>query len=189
MSEHFIPNEEALRQITKGVLVGLEYLHSQNICHRDIKPDNIMVHRRTNAVKLIDFGISKKTYQRGARREMLTVIGTPLYFAPEMLLGGGYDERVDLWALGITLFQKVTGYTPFESEYRSDTIKNIIEGKVEFEDRAWGLYTPFVADFVGRLLKQVESRMSLVEAKKHLWLQAERRRKVRKLSSHILILH
>ena len=85
-----------------------------------------MLHKETKAVKLIDFGISKKTFQRGVRREMLTVIGTPLYIAPEVLEMGGYDERVDLWALGVTVFWMITGMTPFEAEYRSDTVKKIV---------------------------------------------------------------
>ena len=64
-------------------------------------------------VKVIDFGISKKTFQRGSRRDMLTIIGTSQYLAPEVLLGGGYDERVDLWSIGVTLYQLVAGQTPF----------------------------------------------------------------------------
>jgi calcium-dependent protein kinase len=70
-------------------------------------------------VKVIDFGISKKTFQRGSRRDMLTIIGTSQYLAPEVLLGGGYDERVDLWSIGVTLYQLVAGQTPFFSEYHS----------------------------------------------------------------------
>lgn len=66
-------------------------------------------------VKVIDFGISKKTFQRGSRRDMLTIIGTSQYLAPEVLLGGGYDERVDLWSIGVTLYQLVAGQTPFFS--------------------------------------------------------------------------
>ena len=64
-------------------------------------------------LKLIDFGISKKTYQRGQRRDMLTMIGTPFYLAPEVVLGGGYDEKVDLWSTGVTLYKLIVGVTPF----------------------------------------------------------------------------
>lgn len=46
---------------------------------------------------------------------MLTVIGTPFYLAPEVILGGGYDEKVDLWSAGVTLYKLITGVTPFES--------------------------------------------------------------------------
>lgn len=88
---------------------ALSYLHSRNICHRDIKPENILYDEENNKIKIIDFGISKKTFRRGQRRDMLTVIGSHLYMAPEMLNGGGYDERVDLWSLGVTIFELVSG--------------------------------------------------------------------------------
>lgn len=83
-------------------------------------------------MKVIDFGISKKTFQRGARRDMLTIIGTSLYLAPEILLGGGYDERVDLWSIGVTIYQLVAGVTPFYSEYHSETINKIVKGTYSF---------------------------------------------------------
>lgn len=63
---------------------------------------------------------------------MLTLTGTPYYRAPEMFEGGGYDERVDLWALGVTMFKLMTGVTPFESEYHSETIANIMRGEYGF---------------------------------------------------------
>jgi calcium-dependent protein kinase len=63
---------------------------------------------------------------------MLTVIGTHFYQAPEVYIGGGYDERIDLWALGITIFKLLTGSTPFESEYHSSTIQNIIKCEPSF---------------------------------------------------------
>ena len=88
-------------------------MHNKNICHRDIKPDNILYDEGENKIKIIDFGISKKTFLRGARRDMLTIIGTHYYIAPEVFIGGGYDERVDLWALGVTIFRIISGYTPF----------------------------------------------------------------------------
>jgi calcium/calmodulin-dependent protein kinase I len=122
-------------------------------------------------IKIIDFGISKKTYQRGGRRDMLTIIGTQFYLAPEIYIGGGYDERVDLWALGVTIFKLVTGYTPFESEYHSETISNILKGTFSFEDPIWRNFSPFLKDFIFQLLKGKEQRTTINQAEKHLWLQ------------------
>lgn len=59
---------------------------------------------------------------------MLTITGTLYYRAPQMFTGGGYDERVDLWALGATIFKLMAGFTPFESPYHNETIKNIVRG-------------------------------------------------------------
>jgi calcium-dependent protein kinase len=96
-------------------LETLKYIHHNKICHRDIKPDNILYNRQSKSITIIDFGISKKVEDRGRRREMLTLTGTPYYRAPEMFEGGGYDEMVDIWALGVTIFKLMTGSTPFES--------------------------------------------------------------------------
>lgn len=91
------------------------YLHQLKICHRDIKPENVLYDRVNRKIKLIDFGISKKCYIRNLPREMLTLTGTLYYRAPEMFEGGGYDERVDLWAAGVLMYRLMTGATPFES--------------------------------------------------------------------------
>ena len=118
--------------MVREVLSAVDYLHKRNICHRDIKPENILFDRENRRIKLIDFGISKKTFLRGQRRDMLTIIGTHFYLAPEVFIGGGYDEKIDLWALGVTIFKLVTGTTPFEREYYSDSIKAIQNGTFSF---------------------------------------------------------
>jgi calcium-dependent protein kinase len=64
-------------------------------------------------VSIIDFGVSKKLIDRGRKRDMLTLTGTPYYRAPEMFEGGGYDEMVDMWALGVTIYKLITKTTPF----------------------------------------------------------------------------
>ena len=84
-------DEAELIFIVRELVVALTYLSNRNICHRDIKPENILYDRDSKRVKLIDFGISKKTFLRGQRRDMLTIIGTHLYLAPEVYIGGGYD--------------------------------------------------------------------------------------------------
>ena len=60
-------------------------------------------------MKIIDFGISRKHKRRGTRVDMLTITGTLFYRAPEMFSGGGYNEKVDVWAAGVTLYKLVTG--------------------------------------------------------------------------------
>ena len=66
----------------REIINALTYLNNRNICHRDLKPDNILYDKEGKKIKLIDFGISKKTFLRGQRRDMLTVIGTHYYMAP-----------------------------------------------------------------------------------------------------------
>lgn len=79
-------------------------MHSKGVSHRDIKPDNIMVDAKNQKIKIIDFGIAKKMISRKQKIDMLTITGTLFYRAPEMFIGGGYNEKVDIWAAGITLY-------------------------------------------------------------------------------------
>lgn len=74
-----------------------------------------MVNKETKKIKIIDFGIAKKMIVRKQRVDMLTITGTLFYRAPEMFLGGGYNEKVDIWAAGITLYEVLNGKTPFAS--------------------------------------------------------------------------
>ena len=68
---------------------------------------------------------------------MLTITGALHYRAPQMFIGAGYDERIDLWAAGVTMYKIITGRTPFQSQYVADTIENIIEGKLHFTELIW----------------------------------------------------
>lgn len=71
-----------LKEITYQLLDTLSYIHQHKICHRDIKPENVLYDREENTVKVIDFGISRKLIDRGRKKEMLTLTGTPYYRAP-----------------------------------------------------------------------------------------------------------
>lgn len=92
---------------------------------------------------------------------MLTITGTLYYRAPEMFLGGGYDEKVDLWAVGITIYELINkGKTPFESDYLSTTINNITKGELTFDTEVWSKYDKFAKDLVIRLLKKRSERLT-----------------------------
>ncbi|MGO4883203.1 MAG: serine/threonine-protein kinase [Bryobacteraceae bacterium] len=110
-----LPPERAAR-IAMGICEVLEYIHQQGIVHRDLKPDNIMV-ADDDRVKLIDFGIAAKA---GSRRLTFTklsqVMGTAEYISPEQVKGKRGDARSDLYALGVMLYEMVTGKTPFSGE-------------------------------------------------------------------------
>ena len=118
---------------------------------------------------IVDFGISRKLLKRGIKRSMLTLTGTPYYRAPEMFEGGGYDEFVDMWALGITVFRLMAGFTPFESEYHSETIDNIMKADLVFPPHIEARFSKQARKFVSRLLKRRPERISAAEAVKDLW--------------------
>jgi serine/threonine protein kinase len=95
-----------------SLLEVVDYMHRLGICHRDLKPENIMFDPDDSTIKLIDFDISKNFLSNKEvepePEDMFTVTGTLSYKAPEMLKGGGYSCRVDIWALGVILYQLLT---------------------------------------------------------------------------------
>ncbi|QPG76240.1 hypothetical protein FOA43_003626 [Brettanomyces nanus] len=106
-------NEVAVAYITRDTLRGLEYLHSLGIIHRDVKAANILLTEDAQ-VKLADFGVSGKL-QNSAKRK--TFVGTPYWMAPEIILRkNGYNEKVDIWSLGITVIELRTGRVPHSDE-------------------------------------------------------------------------
>jgi serine/threonine protein kinase len=114
MAEHKkLPPERAVR-IVIGVCHALEYIHSHGVVHRDLKPENIMVDENDN-VKLIDFGIAGK---EGSRRltfaKFSQIMGTPEYISPEQVKGKRGDGRSDVYALGVMLYEMLTGKPPFQ---------------------------------------------------------------------------
>jgi DNA-binding response OmpR family regulator/Holliday junction resolvase len=106
-----LPVDQAI-SITGQVAEGLVEAHRLGVIHRDLKPKNIMIDHDGNA-KIMDFGIARS--QRGDRiTQTGTVMGTPEYMAPEQLEGEVVDGRADLYALGIVLYEMLTGHVPFE---------------------------------------------------------------------------
>ena len=100
--------------IATQVLGGLTEAHRLGVVHRDLKPSNIIVDREGSA-RIIDFGIARVCGTKGRTGEG-AIIGTPEYMAPEQVEGKPADQRADLYALGVILFEMVTGRPPFEGE-------------------------------------------------------------------------
>jgi eukaryotic-like serine/threonine-protein kinase len=102
---------EAL-QIFEQVLRGVTYAHHMGVVHRDLKPDNIFITHQ-NEVKIMDFGVAKILDNKEPTRSR-SMVGTLLYISPEQINGRDADFRSDIYTLGISLFEAVTGRLPFE---------------------------------------------------------------------------
>ena len=110
--EKKLPIERAIK-ITLGICDALDYMHKHGIVHRDLKPENIMV-GENDRITLIDFGIAMK---EDARRltfvNVSSLLGTPDYISPEQVKGARGDQRSDIYAVGIMLYEMLTGRVPF----------------------------------------------------------------------------
>jgi cGMP-dependent protein kinase len=97
-----------------SLILAIEYMHSQHVVHRDVKPENVMIDHM-GFPKLLDMGTCKvlRPGSMGAIARTFTHVGTPLYMAPEIIMGKGYIFHVDLWSLGVMLFEFLIGPCPF----------------------------------------------------------------------------
>jgi serine/threonine protein kinase len=126
-----------LWSIFSQIAEGLEYLHSKNIIHRDIKPSNILInsiHSSDNEevleFKICDFSLS---YQLSDEDEYIesSIVGTPFYMAPEIVSKTKYNNTVDIWGLGVTMYEVSCLSKPFKGENRTDLYKQIKKTNVK----------------------------------------------------------
>ncbi|MBR2102001.1 MAG: serine/threonine protein kinase [Prevotella sp.] len=134
---------ERICQMIFQVLDALSYIHSKRFIHRDIKPSNIMASSEDN-VKLMDLGIARMN--GGNKFSTVGFIGTPQYSAPEQILRGDEEEEMqmgpstDLYALGITLYELITGDNPYKSNNEVETLTRQIQKKLPVsKDIPWAL--------------------------------------------------
>ena len=162
LSRNYLTESDALKYFQQ-LINALFYLHSQNIAHRDIKIDNILLDRNKN-LKLIDFGLSTK-YSDDKLLDQ--PCGTIVYSAPEVLEGKPYHGMLaDVWSSGIVLYGMLSGYLPFSDNDDNVNKKLIIEGKIEMPEN--------ISNFAKDLLKHMldvnpMTRYTLQDIKEHPW--------------------
>ncbi len=160
-------NQRTAAQYMREIISAVKYLHSRNppIIHRDIKPENILLDQ-DGRCKLADFGWSKfndDTHNKD------TICGTLEYLAPEMVSNSGHDEEVDIWALGILLFEMLTGRTPFHfTEDKNELFNSIRNLKIVWTDE----FPKLAKDLVNKILViNPKDRLSLDEILNHQWFK------------------
>ena len=153
---------QQIASIMKDVISAVYFLHHMHpkIVHRDIKPENVLLDQGMVA-KLTDFGWSN--YMQGDMKRT-TVCGTPVYLAPEIINNQGHDEHVDIWCIGVLLFELMAGYSPWQGSDVQTVKYNISRLKIQWPrdmDRD-------AADLISRILKyNPEERISLSQMLLH----------------------
>ena len=167
-------SEDLSRKVIKNVLIAVKYLHSVKAVHRDLKPENILVSERNGEtiVKVIDFDTACLVGEQGLKG----IFGTALYMAPEMPLGE-YNEKCDIWSIGIILFNMLTGTMPYSGLSDHQIVSNIQKLQVNLSCPELFRVSNDCKGFLSRLLqKDPKKRISAEEALRDPWIsQADSR--------------
>ena len=162
-------NEEEASIILQKILSAINYLHSKQICHRDIKPQNIMLSRENDltSIKIIDFGLSAQNFDKLINNNYC---GTFIYMAPELIEKKLYFISVDIWSIGILMYLLLNkGKHPFyiKGDNKIDVAKKIKKGKIKFYEKI----SPMARHLISKLLEPNPSwRYTASQAIKHPWI-------------------
>lgn len=155
-------DEPRAAKFVKEMACALDYLHCKHVIHRDIKPENLLLGSK-GQLKIADFGWS--VHAPNSRRE--TLCGTLDYLPPEMVLGKSHDSAVDIWSLGVLMFELLTGKPPFEHEGTQLTFQHIV--KVLYTCPEY--LSEDAKDLLSKLLvSDPTGRISLKDIQCHPWI-------------------
>mmetsp|Transcript_4264 Transcript_4264/g.6252 ORF Transcript_4264/g.6252 Transcript_4264/m.6252 type:complete len:387 (+) Transcript_4264:68-1228(+) len=170
-------SEEDAAKLVKQILTAVVYLHSQGIVHRDLKLENFLFQTKDAdaPLKMIDFGLSKHFKYAEVMKDR---VGTPYTVAPEVIKGN-YDERCDVWGIGVITFILLCGDSPFggcDAEGEGVSLPqiraNILSGSFSFTPKhIWDNISESAKDFISRMLNtNPDARPAVREVRNMLWL-------------------
>ena len=151
------------------IVSAICYSHSNRIVHRDLKPENIMLEKTNNnniLIKLIDWGGARYFSKN---KKMSTIKGTPYYIAPEVMREV-YDEKCDIWSIGVIFYVLLCGYPPFNGDTDIEIMQNVQRGQFIFPEEEWDVISPEAKDLITKMLTYEPSkRISAKEILLHPW--------------------
>ena len=174
--------------IMEQIVSAIAYCHERGICHRDLKPQNILFcdESSNSQIKVVDFGIGKifdpsltnlqseinNSENNHKLKKMDSTIGTMYFFSPEVIKGS-YNEKCDIWSLGIILYFMLCGYPPFSGENDNQLIQNILNGKLNFPKTEWKNISDSAKDLISKMLCPEKKRLSAKEIMNQKWFKSK----------------
>ncbi|XP_072289487.1 death-associated protein kinase 1 [Eucyclogobius newberryi] len=165
-------SEEEATQFLKQILDGVQYLHSKQIAHFDLKPENIMLLNRSvphPRIKLIDFGLAHKI---DFGNDFKNIFGTPEFVAPEVVNYEPLGLEADMWSVGVITYILLSGASPFLGDNKQETLANVSAVDYTFEEEFFSNTSKLAKDFIARLLvKDPKKRMTIQDSFLHPWIK------------------
>ena len=170
--------------IINQILKAITYCHKMNIIHRDLKPENIMITNREKngclQVKLIDFGTAK-IFEKGHQENKY--VGSSYYMAPE-IIKRKYDEKCDLWSIGVIMYILLTGRPPFDGNDDDEILENVKKGVFDKSSYPYPLLSSQSKDLIDKLLQyDPKKRISADQAIEHPWFKTAEFKKKDKVNT------
>ncbi|CAL4115393.1 unnamed protein product, partial [Meganyctiphanes norvegica] len=170
IDDDFVLTERACAIFTKQICQALEFIHSKNVLHLDMKPENILcLSREGNRVKICDFGLARKF---DPKKKLQVLFGTPEFVAPEVVNFEPISFGTDMWSVGVICYVLLSGLSPFMGHDYVETMTNVTKNKYDFDDEVFDTVSEEAKDFIRRLLVLDKSlRPSPEQCYRHQWFR------------------
>lgn len=168
---HYLESDAA--RLMSKILLAVNNLHANSIVHRDLKPENFLFESSgTGAeLKLIDFGLSNKFFDKFQFAEMHSMVGTPSYVAPEVIKGS-YGGKCDVWSAGVIMYTMLSGSLPFTGPNTNSVLEQILQGNVTYSGEIWTQISAEAKDLLRHILvPDPKQRFSAENALQHRWFR------------------
>nr|XP_054774808.1 serine/threonine-protein kinase 33-like [Lytechinus pictus] len=184
-------SEAHTRTIIQRLTSAVAYLHKNDIVHRDIKLENILLSKNPEEqtdrlnIKLTDFGLS--VVKGGVGSDIQNMCGTPMYMAPEVIDNQGYSQQCDIWSIGVIAFLLMCGEPPFTGQDEESLYDSIRKGDLDFSTNAWKRISDEAKNAIQGLLKvDPAHRLTASELLDHPWITGDRSRPMNNGPTNVL---